>query len=102
MIDRQSPHSRMTTQTRRREPPSALTRQPALPAAECGPRLGLDRPRKHADYRSIISFPLTVPPRFAEPRDAARVLPEPLRLTLDLGARRLRGPLAHCCDELLA
>src|SRR5215208_8157749 len=62
MIDRQLRHSRMTTQTRRREPPSALTRQPALPAAECGPRLGLNRPRKHPNHRSIN---LADPPPFA-------------------------------------
>src|SRR5688500_6050425 len=54
MIDRQLPHSRMTTQTLRREPPSAWTRQPALPAAECGPRLGLDRPREHPNHQSTI------------------------------------------------
>src|SRR5215211_4430529 len=44
----------MTTQTRRREPPSTLPRPPALAAAECGPRLGLGRPRGHANHRSPI------------------------------------------------
>ena len=55
MDDRQLPHARMTTQTRRWEPPSTLPRQEALAAAECGPQLGLDRPREHANYRSAIS-----------------------------------------------
>src|SRR2546425_13242973 len=43
MIDRQFPHSRLTTQTRRQEPPSTLPRLLAWAAAECGPWLGLGR-----------------------------------------------------------
>ena len=54
MAGRQFSHSRMTTQTRRREPPSPLPRLRALAAAERGPLLGLCRPRKHANYRPAI------------------------------------------------
>src|SRR5688572_3506588 len=53
----------MTTQTRRREPPSALPRQPALAAAECGSRLGLDRPREHARYRPTGLATISTCPR---------------------------------------
>jgi hypothetical protein len=54
VIDQQSPHSRMTTQTLHWEPRPALPRQPALAAAGRRPQLGLDRPREHANYRSTI------------------------------------------------
>jgi hypothetical protein len=52
MTDRQLPNLRMTIQALRRTPPSTLPKQPALAAAECGPRLDLDRPRDQVNYQS--------------------------------------------------
>src|SRR5829696_8815228 len=55
MVDRQLPHPRMAAQTLRQAAPSALPRLLALPADDGAPWLGLDRPRRYANYRSTIS-----------------------------------------------
>jgi len=90
MVDRQLPHPRLATQTRRQAAPSPLSRLLALPAGDGAPCLGLARPRGHANYRPTISREPWVPSSY--PGRAPSVVggSKAVRTTL-ARARLLRG-----------